>query len=249
MNDGSVPHSKAWTVPGVGVVFPQGTPIHNIFTVRWGTLRRERNGGLLVWFQLACSTILLCLSLGFHTWTCLCVFVCVRESEEVREPSSAFYIWMLFCPELHSHCLANHSDVTTLKCCSAANTHTCTHARACTHTHTEFIKCFWAFIGIKKEERIVQIEYKHNLIFSKNLCPFCFPSPNFPRPVFGKASARINYHCENTWATKKMLKANAAADFLPSTQCHFIVLSITYCSCTSYTFLSVKLACTIHWIQ
>ncbi len=69
-------------------------------------------------------TLTLSISMSDSVYVCVCVFVRGREREGERERLSAFYIWMLFCSELHSHCWANHSDVTTLKCCSAANTHT-----------------------------------------------------------------------------------------------------------------------------
>lgn len=63
-----------------------------LHSVRSGTQGRERKSQrerwmevYWVWFQLACSTILLCLSLGFHTWTCEeCLCVCVHASEWVK---------------------------------------------------------------------------------------------------------------------------------------------------------------------
>ena len=59
----------------------------------------ERDGGLevhCVWFQLTCSTILLCLSLGFHTWACwMCASVCVCETLSAVF-DRYFMVWVLF---------------------------------------------------------------------------------------------------------------------------------------------------------
>lgn len=43
MDKGSDSYSKAWAMlgPGLGVLFPQGTLIQTVFTVRSGTLGRE----------------------------------------------------------------------------------------------------------------------------------------------------------------------------------------------------------------
>lgn len=56
-----------------------------------------------------------------------------------KEHLSTFYIWKLFCPELHLHCLPNHWDVTRLvsdtKTCLPTNgqdTQIHTHTQICT---------------------------------------------------------------------------------------------------------------------